>query len=215
LAGRQPSPLRISAICAQPWPARRSSAARGGQFGVGAGRRQPRDRPRHFMHRPGAAMPMTFDANSFRAADDFDQNPFEQQTNDGLALKLACAFGAPQLRQILRQFTNRREFSHIWRLRACALDAFILRLQSRLFRQGFFPVAFERSRHQTVFRLDGAILPAGAVDFIARPFQSLTPMTVQRIAVGFEISGERQARLDRCWFQGFDHKARDQTVQWH
>jgi hypothetical protein len=43
-----------------------------------------------------ASMPMTDDTNLFAAIDDFDQDPFEQQTNKRLPLLLSC--GGPDAR---------------------------------------------------------------------------------------------------------------------
>jgi hypothetical protein len=43
-----------------------------------------------------ATVPMTDDTNLFAAIDDFDQNPFEQQTDQCLSLLLSC--GGPDTR---------------------------------------------------------------------------------------------------------------------
>ena len=56
---------------------------------------EARDGPRQFVRGAAAAMPMAFDAHFFRAPDDLDQHPFQQQACEGLALSLRCGFGAP------------------------------------------------------------------------------------------------------------------------
>ena len=61
---------------------------------VRAQRRDPSDRARQVMRRVDAAMPMTLDTNLFRGADDLDQNPFNEQAHDGLALLLSARQGA-------------------------------------------------------------------------------------------------------------------------
>ena len=53
---------------------------------------------------------MAFDPNLLRVADDLDQDAFEQQAHDGLALLLRRGFGAPERRQILRQLADRGQF---------------------------------------------------------------------------------------------------------
>ncbi len=68
---------------------------------VSAQRRDPSDGTRQFVRRVDAAMPMTLDTNLFRGADHLDQNPFDEQAHDGLALGLRRCVGAPERRQIL------------------------------------------------------------------------------------------------------------------
>ena len=89
----------------------------------------------------------------------------------------------------------------------------MLRFETGLLRQGRLPVAFERARHQPVFRLHGGILPARAFDLVACALQPLTPMPLERRALGLEVLDERQARLDRRRLQCLHNEPRDQSVQ--
>ena len=121
--------------------------------------------------------------------------------------------GSPERRQILRQLADRRDFGRARRLGIVALQTFIVRLQPRLFGQSRLPGAFERTRHQPVLRLHGRILPARAFDLVSRALPPLKPMTIQRRAFGFEIFGERHARLDRRRRHRFENETCDQIVE--
>jgi len=104
---------------------------------ISAERREARNRTRQFVRRAASAMPMAFDANPFRAPDDLDQDPFEQQARDGLALGLCRGLGSPERRQVMRQLADALEFGRARRLgllsrfrrsysassRACSLKA--------------------------------------------------------------------------------------------
>ena len=205
--------MRISAISGaiEAFAAQLGGARR--QLRIGAERRKARHRTRHFVRRPASAMPMAFDANPFRAPHDLDQDPFEQQARDGLALGSRRGLGSPDRRQVVRQLADRREFGRARRLGLVALQPFVFRLEPRLFGQSRLPGAFERARHQPVLRLHGRVLPARAFDLITRALQLLTPMTIQRRALGFEIFNERRTRLDRRGRHRFENETCDQIIQ--
>jgi hypothetical protein len=133
---------------------------------VSAQRRDPSDRARQLMRRVDAATPMTLDTNLFRGAEDLDQDPFDEQAHDGLALLLRRGFGAPERGQILRQIRIATS-SAVEGASLRALDALMLGLETGLFGQGLLSVAFERARHQPVLGLHGGILPARALDLVA------------------------------------------------
>ena len=75
----------------EAFPAKVGGARR--QRRVSAERREARHRARQFVRCAASAMPMAFDAHLFRAPHDLDQDPFEQQARDGLALGSSCGLG--------------------------------------------------------------------------------------------------------------------------
>ena len=158
-------------------------------------------------------MPMTLDTNLFRGVDDLDQHPFDEQAHDGLALGLRRCVGAPERRQILRQIADRGQLGCRGSLLARALGALMLRLETGLFGQSLLPVALERARHQPVLGLHRSILPARALDLVSGALQPLSPMAIERRALGLEVVGERQARLDRRRLERLQDETRDQRVE--
>src|SRR5271155_3302277 len=104
----------------EAFPAKVGGARR--QRRVSAERREARHRARQFVRCAASAMPMAFDAHLFRAPHDLDQDPFEQQARDGLALGSNRGLGSPERRQILRQLADRRDFGRARRLGIAALQ---------------------------------------------------------------------------------------------
>jgi hypothetical protein len=158
-------------------------------------------------------MPVAFEANPFRAPDDLDQHPFEQQSHDSLPLGARCGLGSPERWQVVHQLADCREFGRARRSGLVALQTLVFRLKLRLFAQSRLPGAFERARHQPVLRLHGRILPARAFDLVAGALQPLTPMTVDCRALGFEILSERDTRFDRRRRYRFEHQSCNQIIQ--
>jgi len=105
----------------------------GRQRCISAEHRKTRDGTRQLVRCAAPAMPMAFDADLFRARDDLNHNPFEQQAHNGLPLQLHRGFGLPERRQVMRQFADRREFDHARRMPPRSLMAFVFGLQARLF----------------------------------------------------------------------------------
>src|SRR5271165_7139291 len=55
--------------------------------------------------------------------------------------------------------------------------------------QGFLPLALEAARHETVFGIDGAIAPLGALGFVARAFRGEPPRLERSLAIRLESLG--------------------------
>ena len=58
--------------------------------------------------------------------------------------------------------------------------------------QGLFPLALEAARHETVFRIDGAIAPLGALGFVARAFRREPPWLERGLAIRLEVARRRR-----------------------
>ena len=180
---------------------------------VSAERVETRDRTRQFVRRAGSAMPMACYANFFGAPDDLDQHSFEQKSHESLPLGARRRLGLPESWQILRKLTDGRQFGRARGLGLRALQALVFRLKLRLFAQSRLPGAFKGSRDQSVLRLHGPVLPARPFDLVTCALQPLSPMTVNGGALGFEVFGERNARLDRRRRHRFERQTRNQIVQ--
>ena len=111
------------------------------------------------------------------------------------------------------QLADGLEFGCARHLGLRALEAFVFRRELRLIAQGLLPGAFERARHQPVLRLHRRVLSARPFDLVARALPSLTPMMVERRALGFEISGQRNARFDCRRRHRFEHETSHQIIQ--
>ena len=61
--------------------------------------------------------------------------------------------------------------------------------------QGFFPLALEAARHETVFGIDGAIAALGALGFVARAFRREPPWLERRLAIRLESLGGGEAAV--------------------
>src|SRR6202023_3171964 len=127
---------------------------------------------------PAAAVPVTGDAHLLAAIYHFDQNPFQQQANNRLALLLGR--GGPDAGQISCQLANRRDFRRAQRRRLIAPNALVLCLEARLLGQSLLPWPFKGARNQPVLRLDGIELSAYPLGFVAGSFNPLPPVTLNR-----------------------------------
>ena len=126
---------------------------------------------------------MTLDANLFAAVDDLDQNPFEQQADDGLALLAVVAARQSAGRSCAR--SRIAASSAGLRPAGCSrLNALVLGLETRLFGQGLLPLPLERARHQPVLGLDGIVLPARPLGLVAGALEPLPPMPIERRSFG-------------------------------
>ena len=68
--------------------------------------------------------------------------------------------------------------------------------------QRLLPAPFQRAGHQAVFRLDGLILPFGALRLVARPLQLLLPMAMEALALLLDVLDRSHAQFQGCGLQG-------------
>ena len=116
-----------------------------------------------------------------------------------------------------------REFLRARRRGPLTPVPFVLGLQARLLGQGLLPGAFERAGHQAVLGLDRVVLAPRPIDLVARPFQALLPVTLQRRAFGLEVGrdgeadleGRRPHRLqDQLGHQRVERRGGERLAQW-
>src|SRR5262245_32854938 len=122
---------------------------------------------------------MAHDTNLLCVVHHFDQDTFEQQSDDRLAFVPGGCCGLPECGQILRKIADRVEFRRAWRRQPFTPNAFVVGLQSRLFGQRLLPSLIERARHQPIARSVVNCLPAmTSISRRSRPASFRSPDTV-------------------------------------
>ena len=91
--------------------------------------------------------------------------------------------------------TDRRHFGRGQTPRLVALEAFVLCQELRLFDQSLFPLALESASNQPVLRLDGIELPTRPFGPVAGTLESVSPLSIQRRALAFQLASGQQAHL--------------------
>src|SRR5271163_863900 len=150
----------------------------GGQVRIGAERFELGDRPHQFMRGSVAALPMALQAELLAAADHSDDDAFQQQSGDRLALLLGRGLGPPKGGKILGQILDGGQFGRARRLGPLPLKALVVGQQTRLLAERRLPILLQRAGHQPVLGLDAGVTAAGLVDLMPRPFEALAPMLV-------------------------------------
>jgi hypothetical protein len=62
--------------------------------------------------------------------------------------------------------------------------------------QAPLPLRFQAASHEPIVRIDGAIAALGALRFVARPFELVSPLRQRRVTVALELLRGMQRRLD-------------------
>ena len=85
--------------------------------------------------------------------------------------------------------------------------------QPGLGRQRRLPALLQGAGHEPVLRLDGVVLPLGALDLVARLLQAQRPLAVPPRPLQLDVLGQLQADLDRRRAQHLEDEAGDELVE--
>ena len=143
------------------------------------------------------AGPAAHDLGVLRRAGHGDLDPLQQQPDDLLALRGRGGRRPPQGRDVLGQAADRLAVGCGELRRLAGEEARMLLPQPGLGRQRRLPALLQGAGHEPVLRLDGIVLPLGALDLVARLLQAQRPLPVPLRALQLDVLGQLQADLDR------------------
>src|SRR3954453_456070 len=170
-------------------------------------------RPDQRVPAPPPAGPAARDLGVLRGAGHGDLDPLQQQPDDLLALRGRGGRRAPQGRDVLGQAADRLAVGHGEARRLAGEEARVFLPQPGLGGQRRLPALLQGAGHEPVLRLDGVVLPLGALDLVARLLQPQRPLPLPLRPLDLDVPGQLQADLDRRRPQPLEDEAGDELVE--
>ena len=147
-----------------------------------------------------------------RPALDRHDDPFDEVTNDRLAVRGRGPGGPPQRGKIGGQGLDSDPLVGGQLRGALAEAAIAVLLDPSLLSEGFLPTPLQFPRHESVLGVHGMILSRRPLRLVPGPLQPLLPVPGQPLALPLDILAGRQAQLEHRRLQGPEHLPADQVI---